>query len=994
MRSIAQLLVLPFLLLLSAPVYGQGSLIDSLTLALKSRLIAREKVDILNQLSYNNYDVNDTLAFEYAKQALALSIQMNYSLGEKYANTLMGLGLLGSGKSNEAKPYFQRSNKISVPKSESISSYNQMQLGNLYVVIGKYDSAFYQYLQARALAFNQSKADLQAIYKNLARLFAYQWKNRLALTYLDSAMALSSYGDDYMEMEMQSTYCKVYINLLEFDSAQKCLNKLCHLATVNADYYHAIDCKLQQSRLQLIQGELNAGLESSLDAVSLSTKYNYYQYVEVLHQAGEAYIEISQLELAAQYLYQALKLSEAAGLKHQTGMIYNSLAWLTKIQRNYPKAIGYTNKAQAMLEEVRDPIGISESYNVRGLTYLLMKDFTLTEQEFKKSLKIREEIDYPKGIAASLYNLADLYLEQERNEEALKLLYKVAAIEKKIGNKPYLSMTYGLIARQLVRDKKFTEAFEFLKKADKEGEQDQSLYIKRDNAMSYAFYYLKLNDYKNAYLYQKKYQEYTDEIYDHEGSDKLAEYEALYKSQKRDQEIQLLNQKQLSQEAQLKLQKTEIAKKNNMILSACIGILVIVIAGLINHRSYKQKIEINKKLIVLNQEVSLKNEEVQANLNHIIKLKNDLEVRENQYRNLIENATDIIYELDENGKFIFFNPASEQITGYSADELSKAHFWEIINPEFAKSYTQKVIDLMKKQIENSYMEVLINSKAGKKIWLGQNIRMIFKENKLIKGEVVARDITAQKLAEEEMMMAKEQAEKAYQAKSEFLANMSHEIKTPLNGVIGFSDLLTKTALNSTQQKYASTISQSANKLLEMVDEILDFSKIEAGKLILSNDKTDLREMCHQAMDMVRSQAEKKKLKVKITTAEAVPAFVLVDEMRLHQVLTNLLSNAVKFTEQGGIELQTEILGHESFNQVKIRFSVIDTGIGIAPQNQQKIFDAFVQEDISTTKKYGGTGLGLTISNKLLALMDSKLELRSEVGKGSLFYFDIAFKPET
>ncbi len=982
------------MLLFSWHLYSQERIIDSLELVLKSKLTSHQKADVLNELSYNNYDVNDTLAFEYAKQALVLSIKTIYPLGEKYANTLVGIGLFNSGKSKEAIPYFLRSSKIFVSGSESISSYNQMQLGNLYTGIGQYDSALFRYHQARAIAFNHSKADLQAIYKNMARVFSLQWKNKAALAYLDSAKALSKYGDAYMEMELLSRYCTVYLNLLEFDKVKECLTRLCHLAEANNDYYHKIECKLHQSRSQLIQGEFNASLASSLDAISTSTEYNYYQYVEVLHQAGDAYLEISQLELSAQYLYQALKLSESAGLQNQTGTIYNSLAWLTKVQRNYDKAIDYTNKAQAILEKVGDRLGVSESHNVRGLTYLLMEDYVRTEQEFKKSLQIRREVGYPKAESASLYNLADLYLEQEKNEEALKLLYEVVEIEKKIGNKPYLSMTYGLIARQLVRDKKFKEALGFLKKADKEGEQDQSLYIKRDNARSYGFYYRELNDYKNAYLYQKKYQDLTDEIYDREGADKLAEYEALYKTQKRDKEIELLNQKQRGQETQLKFQKAEIDKKNVMILSACIGLMVIVIAGLINYNSYKQKVKANQELQKLNQEVLSKNEEVQSNLDHIVDLKNDLGVREQQYRNLIENATDLIYEVDENGKFTYFNPVSERITGYTAEELLRTHFWEIIHPEFAQYYTEKVIDLIKKQTESSYLEVLLKTKEGKKVWIGQNIRMIYQGNRLIKGEVVARDISKQKLAEEEMIKAKEQAEQAYQAKSEFLANMSHEIKTPLNGVIGFSDLLVKTELNSTQQKYASTISQSANKLLEMVEEILDFSKLEAGKLSLLISNVSVEEVCNQAMNVIKPQSEKKGLEMKLIISNKVPSSILADEMRLHQILINLLSNAAKFTERGTLELKVEALERKLPDQTSLRFSVRDSGIGIAPQNQQRIFNAFVQEDISTTKKYGGTGLGLTISNELLSLMGSRLQLESELGKGSLFYFDVSFDTES
>lgn len=301
--------------------------------------------------------------------------------------------------------------------------------------------------------------------------------------------------------------------------------------------------------------------------------------------------------------------------------------------------------------------------------------------------------------------------------------------------------------------------------------------------------------------------------------------------------------------------------------------------------------------------------------------------------------------------------------------------------------------LTKGTIHNVSEDEYVSKKSGEIHSITWIMRPWYTFDKKIGGMMIlTKNINSIIKQKKELKKSKKLAEQANVAKSEFLANMSHEIRTPLNGVIGFTDLVLKTKLSETQQQYLNIVNQSANGLLNIINDILDFSKIESGKLDLDISKCDLYDIGAHATDIVNYQIQKKNLEILLNISPDIPRYIWADSIRLKQIIINLLGNATKFTEKGEVELKIEVLNTDE-NLKTLRFSVTDTGVGIAYENQQKIFDAFSQEDASTTKKYGGTGLGLTISNKLLLMMNSKLQLNSTPNKGSTFYFDVTFKTE-
>jgi len=361
------------------------------------------------------------------------------------------------------------------------------------------------------------------------------------------------------------------------------------------------------------------------------------------------------------------------------------------------------------------------------------------------------------------------------------------------------------------------------------------------------------------------------------------------------------------------------------------------------------------------------------------------------FRSVLELAPDGLMVVAADGSIRLANAQCERLFGYTRDEL----------------YTQKVEMLVPASVREHHPALRASyhqAPEAREMGRRRDLQGLRKDGSLFpveiglsplpsqQGEsaqvaVSIRDVTVRKEQEAELLAAKEKAEEATQMKSMFLANMSHEIRTPMNAIIGLSHLALKTPLNAKQRDYVSKVHNAGTSLLSIINDILDFSKIEAGKLDIETTDFQLDEVIGSVTTVTAQKAHDKGLEFLAEVASAIPEQLRGDPLRLGQILTNLVNNAVKFTERGEIRLKIEML-ERTGERVQLKFSVRDTGIGMTKEQAAKLFQPFSQADMSTTRKHGGTGLGLTICRRLVELMGGQIWLESEPGVGSAFLFTL------
>jgi PAS domain S-box-containing protein len=387
--------------------------------------------------------------------------------------------------------------------------------------------------------------------------------------------------------------------------------------------------------------------------------------------------------------------------------------------------------------------------------------------------------------------------------------------------------------------------------------------------------------------------------------------------------------------------------------------------------------------------VKARTAELQKEVNEHMRADEALSKERQVLRALIDNVPDLLFVKDRECRYVVANAALARSMGAKSPEevIGKTDF-DFYPEELAKSYGQDDTNVMRSKQPLFNREEEGVDASGNRSWLLTTKVPLLDNNANAVGLAgVCRDITARKKVELEWQRAKEAAEAASRAKSEFLANMSHEIRTPLNGVIGMTDLALGTEITAEQREYLETVKLCADSLLRVINDILDFSKIEAGRMELEFSDFNLVDCVETTLKTLALRADEKGLELLCEIAPDIPELICSDLTRLRQVLVNLLGNAIKFTHEGEVSLRVA-LGSEDGDTRVLHFAVSDTGIGIPQDKLISIFDPFSQADASTTRKYGGTGLGLTISARFIALLGGRIWVESTPGQGTEFHFTV------
>jgi len=718
-------------------------------------------------------------------------------------------------------------------------------------------------------------------------------------------------------------------------------------------------------------------LEYYIKSLELSENSNYLSGIaKACNNIGLIYNDLGDYDMALEYYMRSLEIEKQesnyigiANTSLNLGNIYYYLG-------NFQKALLLYFKCLNIYQETKDKDGILDTYNNMGSTYSELNQPDSALYYYDKTYQLSIEYGNQDIQASSMNNLGTVYFDMKDYSKALE--YYNSALKLEIGQEDLWSEanTIRNIGGVYLMMGDNEKAILYFNEAGKIAEKISANRLLMDIYYDVSGYYNEKRNFRKAYEYHTLATDIKDSIYNEESSRQIAEVEAKYAFRNKDQQLQIITKENKLKNLKIKTQRYIIYIVTS--LSLLILALVFVFYSRSKANKTATKIQKEKNTKITEQKILLE------------KALSELKESDEKHVSLINNIQDGIFVLQDE-KIRFANDSFSKIAGYSLDDIYDMDYTMIIHPDdldmIVSNYERR---LAGENLPSSYEFKIINKK-------GETVNLMISAgiiNFLGKPAHIGtiKNITQLKTHETELIKEKEKAEEATQSKSMFLAGMSHEIRNHMSSIIGITEVLSETKLSKEQNEYVDVINASGNNLLNIINEILDFSKIEARQVILEAIEFNIRQLVDEVISMHELKTKQRKLFLKSEVDASIPEIIIGDPSRITQILINLVNNAIKFTDEGGItikvgvDIKKHIGNRPESTPCLMKFEVIDTGIGISKDSQNKLFKPFSQTHAAVQRKQGGTGLGLAICKQLVELMEGEIGITSAVGKGSNFWF--------
>lgn len=610
----------------------EGELKDSLRTLLDEDISKTERIDVLNRLAFLNYDFNDSLGYQYARQAVRESESVNYPSGLQYSYTMLGIGHFSFGEYPQALEAFSKAEKLNSYGTVEHSVYNLILKGNILGDLGEFDSAELQLQKAQKLMKEaKSEKSVGAVYKAYARMYIGLDRYEDALNYLIKAQEARKSQPDSEKLDLFTLFPSIYSTLDEVEKATAFNNKLCDLASNRDDNYHKAMCLMNSAELNFDQGNYAQALTEGFKTLELSEVYKYpLLRAKLFLLMGEIYIELTDFVMASDFLYKCLAITEKAGLKPVSAKAYVELAWLYKDQGNYASAIEFANKAEEHAKMIGNKRLEARCLNVRGLIFLVQRKFDLSLTEHQKALVLREETKNPESVAASLFNMSLVYEELGDVNKALELQLKAVAIEEKVSNKQSLAISYNGLAKLYIKLGELEEAKLYLDKTRQLAIITKSQVLLRNYYANYADLLDLMGDFKSASHYRKVQQRLSDSLALINNGVKLAEMQAIYQVERKEQEILSLAKERT---IQLQLMEEQEKKIRYQVLIITVGTVAFLFALSFIYFIFRTNKKISKAkldLAELNEELLTQSEELRESNDSLKELNAQLVDQQDQ----------------------------------------------------------------------------------------------------------------------------------------------------------------------------------------------------------------------------------------------------------------------------------------------------------------------------------------------------------------------------